>query len=77
MRGPDAASLVRAVESAGLPATATGDGALIVQGDLEQVAGAAAAAGVPLTELRAADGSGLEALFLSLTSDTSRERVDA
>jgi hypothetical protein len=32
---------------------------------------------VPLTELRAADNSGLEALFLSLTSDTSRERVDA
>ena len=77
VRGTDPASLVRAVESAGLMATATGDGALVVQGDLEQVAGAAAAAGVPLTELRAADGSGLEALFLSLTSDTSRERVDA
>jgi ABC-2 type transport system ATP-binding protein len=77
VRGSDPAALGRALEGAGLAATATSDGALVVQGDREQVAGAAAAAGVPLTELRAADGSGLEALFLSLTSDTSRERVDA
>jgi ABC-2 type transport system ATP-binding protein len=77
VRGADPASLARAMQSAGLPATDTGDGALVVQGDLDQVAAAAATAGVPLTELRAADNSGLEALFLSLTSDTSRERVDA
>jgi hypothetical protein len=30
-----------------------------------------------VTELRTADGAGLEALFLSLTSATAREQVSA
>jgi ABC-2 type transport system ATP-binding protein len=31
------------------------------------------AAGAPVTELRAADGAGLEEMFLELTSDTQRD----
>ena len=33
------------------------------------------APGVVLTELRAADGAGLEEMFLTLTADDARERV--
>ncbi|NUS51892.1 MAG: ABC transporter ATP-binding protein, partial [Nocardioidaceae bacterium] len=33
----------------------------------------ALAAGVALTELRAADGAGLEEMFLELTAETQRE----
>ena len=39
--------------------------------------GAALAAAVPLTELRPADGAGLEDMFLELTADTAREGVSA
>ena len=77
VRGPDTAGLERSLTAAGLSSTATADGALLVQGDREQVARATAAAGVVVTELRTADGAGLEALFLSLTSDTAREQVSA
>jgi ABC-2 type transport system ATP-binding protein len=34
-------------------------------------------AAVPLVELRAADGAGLEEIFLSLTAETQREGVAA
>ncbi len=37
----------------------------------------ALAAGVPLTELRPADGAGLEEMFLELTQDNAREEVAA
>ena len=77
VRGPDTAALERILTAAGLSSTATADGALLVQGDREQVARATAAAGVVVTELRTADGAGLEALFLSLTADTAREQVSA
>jgi ABC-2 type transport system ATP-binding protein len=77
VRGPDPAALGRALEAAGITGTATADGGWVVRGDPEQVALAMAAAGVVVTELRAADGAGLEALFLSLTSDSSREQVFA
>ena len=39
----------------------------------EQVGAVALAARVPLTELRPADGAGLEEMFLQLTSDTDRD----
>jgi ABC-2 type transport system ATP-binding protein len=44
------------------------DGAFVVDASPEVVGRVAAEAGVALTELRAADGGGLEQLFLSLTS---------
>ena len=43
----------------------------------EQIATAAAHNGVVVTELRAADGAGLEDMFLELTADDAREKVTA
>ena len=45
--------------------------------DPELVGKVALQAGVPLTELRAADGAGLEEMFLELTADTQREGAAA
>ena len=45
-----------------------------VDADAETVGRAAWSAGVALTELRAADGAGLEEMFLALTADTQRDR---
>ena len=77
VRAADQKALARALDAAGLASTTTPDGGRVVQGDQAQVARAAAAAGLAVTELRPADGSGLEALFLSLTADSSREQVSA
>ena len=77
VRGPDAAALARCLDSAGLSYTATPDHAYVVQATGEQIATAAAQDGVVVTELRAADGAGLEAMFLQLTSDDAREKVSA
>jgi ABC-2 type transport system ATP-binding protein len=41
------------------------------------VGAVALAAGIALTELRSAEGAGLEDMFLSLTADTQREGVAA
>ena len=51
--------------------------ALRAEAEADQVGKVALAAGVPLTELRAADGAGLEEMFLELTADTSREGAAA
>ena len=51
---------------------ATG-GAVLAEADTASVGQAAFAAGIPLTELRAADGAGLEEMFLALTADRERE----
>ena len=49
------------------------DRGLRVEAEPEQVGALALAAGVPLVELRGADGAGLEEMFLELTADTQRE----
>jgi ABC-2 type transport system ATP-binding protein len=77
VRAVDETALARALDAAGLASTTTPDGGRVVQADQAQVARAAATAGLAVTELRPADGSGLEALFLSLTADSSREQVSA
>ena len=77
VRAPDPAALDRVLASEGLASSTTADGARVVQGHPERVALAAAAAGVVVTELRATEGSGLEALFLSLTAGADRTQVDA
>jgi ABC-2 type transport system ATP-binding protein len=46
---------------------------LRIDADTELVGHLAHRAGVPLIELRAADGAGLEEMFLELTADTQRE----
>jgi ABC-2 type transport system ATP-binding protein len=72
--GPD---LARALADSGITASSFGDGALRAEADPALVGKVAFAAGIPLTELRPADGAGLEEIFLELTSDTQREGAAA
>lgn len=68
VRATDPAALANALDAAGLTATPATDGSFSVDADTEAVGRAAAAAGVVLTELRGADGNGLEEMFLQLTA---------
>ena len=83
-RHPD--QLIAALSTAGLTYSATDVSAasihtarsapwrtLRVDADTELVGHLAYRAGVPLLELRDADGAGLEEMFLELTADTQRE----
>ncbi|MCB0876048.1 MAG: ATP-binding cassette domain-containing protein [Solirubrobacterales bacterium] len=67
VRSPEPEVLARALAAAGIEVAAT-DGGLIAEADPEVVGRAALAGGAPLSELRPAEGAGLEQLFLSLTS---------
>jgi ABC-2 type transport system ATP-binding protein len=69
--------LARALEESGIHAVASGPNGLRAEADADQIGKVALAAGVPLTELRAADGAGLEEMFLELTAETSREGAAA
>jgi ABC-2 type transport system ATP-binding protein len=78
VRTPDVHLLATALTDSGLAhvpsaAAATAD-ALRVEADPELVGKIALNAGVPLIELRAADGAGLEEMFLELTADTQRDQ---
>jgi ABC-2 type transport system ATP-binding protein len=77
VRTPDNAVLARALHAAGVTATPSGDGALRTDADPALVGQVALAAGLALTELRNADGAGLEEMFLELTADTQREGAAA
>lgn len=86
VRSPDVPRLARALTAAGLdhvPSTTPGGTtagsttALRVDADPERVGRIAHQAGVALAELRAAEGAGLEEMFLELTADTSREGAAA
>jgi ABC-2 type transport system ATP-binding protein len=80
-----AGTFAGAVDLAALAAALTGAGhtaerslgGLRTDADAAQVGRLALAAGVPLTELRPADGAGLEEMFLELTQDNAREEVAA
>ena len=74
---PSAAALARALEGAGIAITVSPDGALRTSADPERVGQVALAAGVALTELRSADGAGLEEMFLELTAESQREGAAA
>jgi ABC-2 type transport system ATP-binding protein len=81
VRSPRPADLRSALEREGLTATATPDGALVVEGvDAARIGDVAFAAGVPLHELSPRSTS-LEEAFLALTSDPepaalTREKKD-
>jgi ABC-2 type transport system ATP-binding protein len=75
VRADDLDGLALAVTAAGLAVTSSSDG-VIVDADRATVGRAAFAAGIALTELRAADGSGLEEMFLQLTADSQRDQLD-
>jgi ABC-2 type transport system ATP-binding protein len=73
VRAVDLVRLEQALTDWGLSASATGDGGLRTDADAVLVGTVALEAGVALTELRAAEGAGLEEMFLELTSTTQRE----
>ncbi|GAA3551478.1 ABC transporter ATP-binding protein [Nocardioides daeguensis] len=76
VRATDGTALAAALTHAGIPARPTSGGAVLAEADLTRVGQAAFAAGIAVTELRAADGAGLEEMFLALTADSQRESVD-
>jgi len=77
VRALDPVALARCLDAAGYSYDAHPGDAFVVDATAEQIAGAAAVRGVIVTELRSADGAGLEDLFLQLTADDSREKVSA
>ena len=77
VRAREGAALATAMERAGLTITRHPDGAVHTDASPDQVGEIALAAQVVLTELRAADGAGLEEMFLELTADTQREGAAA
>ncbi len=72
----DVSTLAEALTTAGHTARPS-LGGIRTDADAAQVGRLALAAGVPLTELRPADGAGLEEMFLELTADNAREEVAA
>ncbi len=76
VRSLDVDVLLGALARTGLRHSTRPDGSLLVDGSIEDVGRAAAAAGAVLTELRAASGAGLEEMFLQLTNG-AREEVPA
>ena len=77
VRGPQPEALARSLDLAGLATSRHPDGGYVVDATAEEIATAAARNGVVVTELRGADGAGLEDMFLNLTSDHAREKVTA
>ncbi len=77
VRAARPADLHRALHDAGLTATLAADGALHTDAEPDLVGRIALHAGLALTELRSADGAGLEEMFLELTADTQREGAAA
>ncbi len=77
VRAAGLVDLERALFAAGIAYTASGDGALRTDAEPALVGKVAFEAGLALTELRSADGAGLEEMFLELTADTQREGAAA
>jgi ABC-2 type transport system ATP-binding protein len=73
VRAPDREVIARALLHSGVTSSLVGPDGLLVQAETAQVGRIAFAAGVPLLELRPADGAGLEEMFLELTAETQRD----
>lgn len=73
VRAGNGTTLAAALHAAGIPARPTSGGAVLAEADLARVGQAAFAAGIAVTELRAAEGAGLEEMFLALTAESQRE----
>jgi ABC-2 type transport system ATP-binding protein len=69
--------LVQALEAAGITTTMAPDGSVRTTADAARVGQIALGAGIALTELKSADGAGLEEMFLELTAETQRDGVAA
>ena len=72
VRTADREVVARALVDSGVTSSPVGDDGLLAQADAELVGKVAFAAGVPVIELRSADGAGLEEMFLGLTAETQR-----
>ncbi len=72
-RAGDAPALADALQRSGHDVTVRADGSLHTDATAALVGEVALSLRVALTELRAADGAGLEEMFLELTADTQRE----
>ena len=74
VRARDLGALSKALADAGAPSTSTGD-TLRTDASPELVGDVALRARIALTELRAADGAGLEEMFLELTAASQRDNT--
>ena len=77
VRTRNVAELERALTQSGVRSSAYEENALRTDADPELIGKIALQAGVPLLELRSADGAGLEEMFLELTAETQREGAAA
>lgn len=75
VRSESPEKLAAALAEAGITALPSGDGGFRAECDPIDVGRVVAAAQVVLSELRPAEGAGLEELFLQLTADDAREPV--
>jgi ABC-2 type transport system ATP-binding protein len=73
VRADDGRGLAAALVAAGHQASLGADGTVLTDADTATAGRAAFAAGLAVTELRAADGAGLEEMFLQLTADDQRD----
>jgi ABC-2 type transport system ATP-binding protein len=73
VRADDGRGLAAALVAAGHQASLGADGTVLTDADPATAGRAAFAAGLAVTELRAADGAGLEEMFLQLTADDQRD----
>jgi ABC-2 type transport system ATP-binding protein len=77
VRSGSTTELSQALTASGITNTRSGPDILRADAEAELVGKVALSAGIALSELRAADGAGLEEMFLELTADTAREGVAA
>jgi ABC-2 type transport system ATP-binding protein len=67
--------LARALIDAGVSSSPVGEDGLLAQADTAEVGNIAFTTGVPVIELRPADGAGLEDMFLQLTAESRRDTI--
>jgi ABC-2 type transport system ATP-binding protein len=77
VRADDLDQLELALTSLGITVNASDDGVLRTEADPARVGRVALEAGIALTELRGADGAGLEEMFLDLTAASQRDGAAA
>jgi ABC-2 type transport system ATP-binding protein len=77
VRSTSATELGQALTASGITVTRSAPDTLRAEAEPEVVGRIALTAGIALAELRAADGAGLEEMFLELTAETAREGVAA
>jgi ABC-2 type transport system ATP-binding protein len=73
LRTRDRDVVALALLEAGIASTPSGADGLLAHAETAHVGMVAFAAGVPVIELKPADGAGLEEMFLELTAETQRE----